>query len=285
MRHHRDAAAPGDHRGAPKVEPDRLHLRRVAPDHARRQRLLDAGADGAQHRHLHRVQVAHAGDAGLRHDLHHHQVARRAERVVRRARGRPARASAAAWCGPRGWSCRCWRPCGSPPLACSQPAPPAARQGQRQQTLRRGDDASAPARRSPRRAGRYARSRSARGRCRPTGCRARGSAAPAARRDRPGRLHDGEARAAEAVQHQRRAGRQRMRRQGEQRHRHEIQRDAAEVAPPVGRGRHQPARSAARRRRRRRRPCRRAARPPPARAAGAPARPPAPGCCRASRRC
>ena len=75
------AAAAGQRR-APEVLPDPFHIGRVAAEDAGRHRVLEAGGDAPLQRQVQQVQVAHAGQAGLRHHLHHHQVAGGAEGVA-----------------------------------------------------------------------------------------------------------------------------------------------------------------------------------------------------------
>ncbi len=74
-RHHGDAAAPRGVGGPPQVAPDRLDGGRVLAEHARRQRLVDAGGDGAQHRGGQQVEVAHADDPACRLHFQHQQIA------------------------------------------------------------------------------------------------------------------------------------------------------------------------------------------------------------------
>ena len=83
LRHHRHTAPATGDGGAPEILPDRLHLRRITANNARRHGLLQAGGNGVAQRQVQQMQIAHAGQTRGGDHLHHHQIAHRPQRVMR----------------------------------------------------------------------------------------------------------------------------------------------------------------------------------------------------------
>ena len=86
LRHHGNPAAPAGQRRAPQIAPDGFNGSGVTPNDARCHRFRDAGANGALQGQVQQMQIAHAGNARLRGDFHHHQITHRPKRMARQPR-------------------------------------------------------------------------------------------------------------------------------------------------------------------------------------------------------